>query len=334
MPRYWRGELATRPLREAKATDTFVLTGGDDVFEPTLTFHGFRFAEVSGYPGELTEDDIEAVVVHSRMTRTGYFECSDPRVDRLVENAVWGQRGNFLDVPTDCPQRDERLGRTGDLAVFASTATFQFDCADFLHGWLLDLEADTRANGYVPLVVPDLFSLASPEAFAPFAHTLSPTAIWGDAAIWVPEALWWAYGDVERLAMHYPAMVMHLESIIPLLSVNGLWDQGFQLGDWLDPTAPPEKPREGKRVRRSSRRPVSTAAPTSPRAPPKSSVTAPTRNDGADSRIRRGRRSAAHMCATTGGSCPTRRLSMPSRSTSDSSSRMSERTPAIVSSIW
>ncbi|MGW5569905.1 family 78 glycoside hydrolase catalytic domain [Nocardia thailandica] len=237
------GELATYPLRGAKATDTFVLSGDDDVFEPTLTFHGFRYVEVSGFPGELGPDDIEAVVVHSRMNRTGYFECSDPRVNRLVENAVWGQKGNFLGLPTDCPQRDERLGWTGDIAVYAPSACFQFDCADLLHGWLLDLRAEAQHSGYVPFLVPNLLRRASLGALA---AVQGPTAIWGDAAAWVPEALWWAFGDRDRLAEHYPAIVIHLESILPRLSVSGLWDTGFQFGDWLDPDAPWDRPLDSK----------------------------------------------------------------------------------------
>ncbi|GAA5196869.1 alpha-L-rhamnosidase [Microbacterium jejuense] len=239
-------ELATRPLRGALATDTYVLSGADDVFEPTLTFHGFRFVEVRGYPGELDESAIEAVVVHSRMDRTGAFECSDERVNRLVENAVWGQKGNFLDVPTDCPQRDERLGWTGDIAVFASTACYQFDASDLLHGWLQDLAAETAHSGYVPFVVPNVLKLIPRDSLGVSAAMLGPTAVWGDAAAWVPEALWWAYGDRERLAEHYRGIVLHLESILPRLSASGLWDTGFQFGDWLDPTAPPEEPMAAK----------------------------------------------------------------------------------------
>ena len=112
-------ELGTRPLRTAKATDHFILSGREDVFEPTFTFHGFRYVEVDGWPGELTTDAITAVVVSSELRRIGEFECSDELLNQLHRNVVWGTRGNFLDVPTDCPQRDERLGWTGDIAVFA-----------------------------------------------------------------------------------------------------------------------------------------------------------------------------------------------------------------------
>ena len=136
------GELGVRPLRSAKATDTFILSGGLDSFEPTKTFHGFRYAEIAGWPGTLTADDVEAVVVHSDLERTGTFECSNELVNQLHRNIVWGLRGNFLDLPTDCPQRDERLGWTGDIAVFAPTAAYLYDVKGFLQDWLLDLAAE------------------------------------------------------------------------------------------------------------------------------------------------------------------------------------------------
>ena len=123
------GELGTRPLRHAKATDHYTLRGeGVETWEPRFTFHGFRYAEVKNWPGELNPDDIRAVVCHSDMERTGWFECSDPLVNRLHENVVWSMRGNFFDLPTDCPQRDERLGWTGDLQVFSPAASFLYDC--------------------------------------------------------------------------------------------------------------------------------------------------------------------------------------------------------------
>ncbi|OYO13043.1 alpha-L-rhamnosidase [Enemella evansiae] len=245
------GELGTRPLRSAKQTDTFTLSGGEDFFEPTFTFHGFRYAEVTGWPGELTADDLEAVVVQSVMTRTGWFSCSDDRVNQLVANSVWGQKGNFLDVPTDCPQRDERLGWTGDIAAYAATAAYQFDVADFLHSWLLDLaeEARNSPNGWVPHVVPDVLTKHaqfSPEFTTAMEGWQGPTAIWGDAAVWVPQALWYAYGDRDRLAAHYPGMVVHLDGVEQRLSDSGLWDTGFQFGDWLDPDASPHEPWNAK----------------------------------------------------------------------------------------
>ncbi len=237
------GELGTRPLRTAQATDRFVLSGGVDTFEPTKTFHGFRYVEVDGWPGDPTPDAIEAVVVHSDLDRTGEFECSDNLLNQLHRNVVWGLRGNFLDVPTDCPQRDERLGWTGDIAVFAPTAAFLYDVADFLGDWLMDLDAEqTAVNGRIPFVIPDSIKF---DAEAGFGKPETP-ALWGDAAVWVPWALWRAYGDLVALRRQYSAMAAHARHVASLLSPNDLWDKGFQFGDWLDPQAPPDDPFQAK----------------------------------------------------------------------------------------
>ncbi|WP_269938699.1 alpha-L-rhamnosidase [Arthrobacter sp. HY1533] len=237
-------ELGTRLLRTAEATDRFILSGGRDVFEPTKTFHGFRYAEIDGWPGELTTDSaagaVDAVVVHTKLQRTGHFESSNELVNQLHRNVVWGLRGNFLDVPTDCPQRNERLGWTGDIAVFAPTAAFLFDVKDFLQDWLLDLAAEQKAqNGLVPFTVPDILKYdVHPEHFpAP-----ESTALWSEAAVWVPWALWEAYGDPSVLKLQFDSMAAHTRRVEGLLSESGLWDTGFQFGDWLDPDAPPENP--------------------------------------------------------------------------------------------
>jgi len=240
-------ELGVRPLRAAKATDRFTLSGGDDVFEPTFTFHGFRYAEVDGWPGgadAIGDGDLTAVVIGSDLPRTGYFETSDPLLNRLHENVVWGMRGNFVDVPTDCPQRDERLGWTGDIAAFAPTACFLADASGFLGDWLRDLWAEQRADGYVPYVVPDLLRRmpSSPPEFEP----ADATAVWADAAVWVPWALWQAYGDRALLEQQYDSILDHVRHVAGLLSPSGLWDTGFQFADWLDPDAPPDRPADAK----------------------------------------------------------------------------------------
>ncbi len=238
------GELGVRPLRTAEATDTFTLSGGEDYFEPTLTFHGFRFVEVSGWPGELTEESLEAVVVHSDLERTGTFECSNALVNQLHRNVVWGLKGNFLDLPTDCPQRNERLGWTGDIAVFAPTAAFLFDVKDFLQDWLLDLAAEQEAaDGLVPFTVPDILKYEEHPKEFPAPES---TALWSEAAVWVPWALWEAYGDRRVLANQFDSMSAHTRRVEGLLSPTGLWDQGFQFGDWLDPDAAPDQPWNSK----------------------------------------------------------------------------------------
>jgi alpha-L-rhamnosidase len=237
-------ELGTRPLRTAKATDRFILSDGDDVFEPTFTFHGFRYVEVDGWPGELTSDALTAAVVSSELQRIGEFECSDELLNQLHRNVVWGTRGNFLDVPTDCPQRDERLGWTGDIAVFAPTAAYLFDVEDFLRDWLVDLAAEQQAaDGMVPFVVPDVLKYIKWPSHFPAQQS---TAIWSDAAVWVPWALWQAYGNLQVLRDQYGSMTAHVRRVESLLSPTGLWDTGFQFGDWLDPTAPPDKPGDAR----------------------------------------------------------------------------------------
>ncbi|QGN57428.1 alpha-L-rhamnosidase [Nostocoides sp. HKS02] len=237
-------ELGTRPLRTAQATDRFVLSGGVDTFEPTKTFHGFRYAEVTGWPGELTQDSVEAVVVHSELRPTGTFECSDELLNQLHRNVVWGLKGNFLDVPTDCPQRDERLGWTGDIAAFAPTAAYLYDVSGFLSDWLVDVDLEqAHAEGMVPFVVPDVLKYMEIPRDFPDPDS---TAIWSDAAVWVPWALWEAYADRDALARQYPAMVAHARRVEGLLSDTDLWDTGFQFGDWLDPQAPPDDPIKAK----------------------------------------------------------------------------------------
>ena len=237
-------ELGTRPLRTAEATDHFILSGGEDVFEPTFTFHGFRYVEVDGWPGELTTDAITAVVVSSELRRIGEFECSDELLNQLHRNVVWGTRGNFLDVPTDCPQRDERLGWTGDIAVFAPSAAYLFDVEAFLREWLANLDAEQRAaDGMVAFVVPDVLKYIKRPSHFP---TPESTAIWSDAAVWVPWALWRAYGNLQVLRDQFNSMTAHVRRVESLLSPSGLWDTGFQFGDWLDPTAPPDQPAASK----------------------------------------------------------------------------------------
>jgi alpha-L-rhamnosidase len=240
-----RGELGTRPLRTALATDRFILSGGRDVFEPTFTFHGFRYAEISGWPAELKADDLTAVAIGSKLQRIGTFRTSDPLLNQFHDNVVWGMRGNFVDVPTDCPQRDERLGWTGDIAAFAPTAAFLYDVDAFLSDWLTDLALEqAHHDGIIPYVVPDVlkFQERRPDGFP----EVESTAIWSDAGVWVPWTLYQAYGDEQVLHHQFESMAAHVRRVRSLLSPNGLWQTGFQFGDWLDPDAPPENPAAAK----------------------------------------------------------------------------------------
>ena len=182
---------------------------------------------MTGWPGELDPDAVSAVVLHSDMRRTGWFESSHPLINRLHENVVWGMRGNFLSLPTDCPQRDERLGWTGDVQIFAPTATTLFDCNGFLASWLTDLRGDqTRAGGVVPTVVPNVFGFAWPAAG------------WGDAATVVPTVMAERFGDADLLVESLESMRAWVATELEAAGGATLWESTLQFGDWLDPDAP------------------------------------------------------------------------------------------------
>lgn len=234
------GELALRPLRTAEAMDTFWPSPAPDAqadgastgtWAPRFTFHGFRFADIEGLRDDPAPGEVTAEVIHSDMRRTGWFRASDPRLERLHENVVWSMRGNFVDVPTDCPQRDERLGWTGDLQVFAPTAAFLYECSGVLRSWLRDLAADQRPSGSVPHFVPDVPALDPENGF---------TTIWGDAATLTPWDLYTAFADEGMLAEQYPAARRWVEGLRGIAADEVLILDQFQYGDWLDPTAPPE----------------------------------------------------------------------------------------------
>src|SRR4029079_11330933 len=175
--------LYTENLRPALSSDTFILKGGArETFEPQFTFHGFRYVEVAGYPGELTADDVRGIVVGSDTPSSGTWESSDANLNRLYENIVWSQRGNFLSVPTDCPQRDERMGWMGDAQVFAPTAARNADVAGFFTKWLLDVNDAQRADG--------AFNNVSPKA-----NENQSYPVWADAGVVIPWTMYTTYGD-------------------------------------------------------------------------------------------------------------------------------------------
>ncbi len=231
------GELYQRPLRDARSTDSYVLAGRPDAeeWEPRFTFHGFRYAEIEG-PEPL---DVVARVYHSDLERTGWFSCSDPLLERLHENVVWSMRGNFVDVPTDCPQRDERVGWTGDLQVFAPTAAFLFDVSGMLSSWLADVAAEQLPDGTVPWYVP---VIPAHEMWTP----IRPGAAWGDVATLTPWVLYERTGDAGLLAAQYDSARAWVDLLDRLAGDDHLWNTGFQLGDWLDPSAPPDDPAAGQ----------------------------------------------------------------------------------------
>ena len=230
------GNLYTANLRRANQTDRYTLKGGsEEVYEPHFTFHGFRYVGVTGLPARPDTGTITGIVVASDLPQTGSFETSDSLLNRLQQNIVWGQRSNFLDVPTDCPQRDERLGWTGDAQVFAPTAAFNMDVAGFFAKWLGDVAADQDSSGSVPWVIPDVLGADSSKG--------SGTAGWSDAAVIVPWTMYVAYGDRRLLERQYPSMRAWVEFERRRAGADFLWQPGWQFGDWLalhsdDPSYP------------------------------------------------------------------------------------------------
>jgi alpha-L-rhamnosidase len=221
------GEFYTTNLRVAKCRIDYTLAGtGEEVYEPRFTFMGFRYVEVTGFPGELTTDNLTGVVVHSDMPVTGSWESSNPLLNQLQSNIQWGQRGNFVDVPTDCPQRDERLGWTGDAQAFARTAAFNMDVSAFFTKWLKDLAADQMPDGGVPVVIPDVLNKQD-------ATTGSASAGWGDVAVIAPWTMYTVYGDKRLLEVQYPSTKAWVEYIRRKAGDSYIWTGGSIYGDWL-----------------------------------------------------------------------------------------------------
>jgi alpha-L-rhamnosidase len=221
------GNFYTENLRSADQTNTYILKGeGLETWEPRFTFQGFRYLAVNGFPGDLTQKGtITGVVIHSDMAPTAHFESSHPLVNRLQHNTIWGQKGNFLDVPTDCPQRDERMGWTGDIQVFANTANINMQTAAFLTRWMGDVEADQFENGAVPHVVPNVLG---PEA--------GGAAGWADAVTIVPWSLYNSFADTRILERYYPAMKSWVNYMKERAAQAGdpyVWDTNWHFGDWL-----------------------------------------------------------------------------------------------------
>jgi alpha-L-rhamnosidase len=224
------GNFYTENMRAAKTTLRYTLKGGgpnnlEENYEPHFTFFGYRYVAVEGWPGELTTNSLTSVVVHSDMARAGEFETSSPLVNQLQRNILWGQKGNFLDVPTDCPQRDERLGWTGDAQVFARTAAFNYDVAGFFRKWLRDLAYDQYESGSVPFVIPEV--LGSNEKPA------GGSAAWADASVIIPWTMYLSYGDRRFLEDQYPSMVKWVEFVKKRAGDDYIWDGDQHFGDWL-----------------------------------------------------------------------------------------------------
>ncbi|MEJ5979160.1 family 78 glycoside hydrolase catalytic domain [Novosphingobium sp. PS1R-30] len=228
------GSLHLAALRGAKATDVYTVEPGRFRLAPAFTYHGFRHARIE-VVGEAVIDGIEACVVSSDLREIGAFSCSDSRIEQLASNIRWSQRGNFVTLPTDCPQRDERMGWTGDIQVFAPTACANYDVRGFLASWLRDLAIEQAGDGQVPSTVPNVIE-GHPYEFGGVG--------WADAAVLVPWALYEAYGDRQVLETQFSSMCAWVDWAASRRNPQGVWRGDFHLGDWLDPGAPPDRPEE------------------------------------------------------------------------------------------
>ena len=219
------GNFYNANYRSADAQIKFVCDGEEHTYKSALTFFGFRYIRLENWPDEIKKENFTAVVVHSDIRRTGYFECSDEAVNRLFKNIIWGQKGNFLDVPTDCPQRDERLGWTGDAQVFVRTASLNFDVERFFKKWLRDLAADQGRDGCVPHVIPNI------------SDDMGGSSAWSDAAVICPWEIYRTYGDKAVLEEQFDSMKAWIDWMRER-SENGRRSGGSHFGDWLGLDSP------------------------------------------------------------------------------------------------
>ena len=209
--------LHLRNLRTARATDTyFSKGGGEEIFEPRFTYHGYRYIEVRGYPGEMTADKISGIVVHSNLNRSGFFDCSNELLNTFYRNILWSQKGNFLEIPTDCPQRDERMGWLGDVQVFMPIGMYNLDIDAFIAKWMRDVVDSQFEDGRIPSTAPVVYKRVA--------------AAWADAVTIVPWQLYQFYEDVAVLEKTYPAMKRWVD-YLQETSENHLSTMG-SFGDW------------------------------------------------------------------------------------------------------
>lgn len=220
------GNFYNENYRQATNKITYILSGGDDFFKPRFSFQGFRYARIDEYPDrEIDVNGFRAVAVHSEMKRTGEFVCGDERINQLYHNIIWGQKSNYLDIPTDCPQRDERLGWTGDAQVFCRTAALNFDVRKFFAKWLADLRAEQGEDGAV-------FGTC-PEAKGMHRVVSRISTGWGDVAVIAPWTMYELYGDIRFLSENFEMMRKWVEYMHSAGDEEYLWLGGYHYGDWL-----------------------------------------------------------------------------------------------------
>ena len=219
------GNFYNANYRSARAQIKFTCDGEEHTYKSALTFFGFRYIRLENWPDEVKKENFTAIVVHSDIRRTGYFECSDETVNKLFKNIIWGQKSNFLDVPTDCPQRDERLGWTGDAQMFVRTASLNFDVERFFKKWLRDLVADQGRDGCVPHVIPNI------------SDDMGGSSAWSDAAVICPWEIYRTYGDKKILEDQFDSMKAWIDWMRER-SENGRRSGGSHFGDWLGLDSP------------------------------------------------------------------------------------------------
>ena len=218
------GNLYTENLRGARNENIYVLSGELDVFKPTFSFQGFRYVHLVEYPLERVDlSQFRAIVVHSEMKRTGTFVCGNEKINQLYHNILWGQKSNYLDLPTDCPQRDERLGWTGDAQIFFRAAAINYDVERFFEKWLGDVALEQHKDGAVGGIVPHCLK----------GKMTRISAAWGDAATIIPWNLYVTYGNKKLLKKHFPMMKKWVDYIRQAGPVETLWLGGRHYGDWL-----------------------------------------------------------------------------------------------------
>ncbi len=217
------GNFYNANYRSAKAMYKYICKDGIQTFMPTLTFYGFRYVRIDSYPARIVPEGFTAVVIHSDMRRTGYIESSDPLLNQLFSNILWGQKGNFLDIPTDCPQRDERLGWMGDAQVFIRTASYNYDVLKFFRKWLNDVKAEQYENGAVPDFIPSIY---------PRKPRISTA--WADAIAICPWQCYLTYGDTDILESMFEPIIKWVDYITKTTTKPNLWFGGKHYADWLE----------------------------------------------------------------------------------------------------
>ena len=218
------GNFYNANYRTARNEMTYICSGGEDVFKPSYTFQGFRYIKLVEYPFDTVElDAFTAIAVNSEMKRTGYYRCGNEKINQLYHNIIWGQKSNYLDIPTDCPQRDERLGWTGDAQVFCRTAAINFDVEKFMRKWLGDMAIEqAKENGAVRGVIP--VAMTMPTRIS---------AAWGDAACIIPWQMYLAYGNRKDLKAYFPMMKAWVDYLHRTGPAEFLWLGGVHYGDWV-----------------------------------------------------------------------------------------------------